>query len=83
MDRTAESGWYANPSAQQYRAGPAPAEVFDFHQRLHGYGPTALRDVPGLAAELRGRVQKGIPAAGTAGIQNHGRLSTIHLLSAR
>jgi hypothetical protein len=36
MNRTAASGWYANPSAWQYRAKPAPAEVFDFHQRLHG-----------------------------------------------
>lgn len=49
--------WYARPAARAFSAEPAPAEVFAFHQRLNGYGPTALKEVPDLAAELEvGRV---------------------------
>jgi diaminopropionate ammonia-lyase len=44
--------WFANPHARSYVAQPVPGEVFSFHQRLAGYGPAALRELPELAAEM-------------------------------
>jgi diaminopropionate ammonia-lyase len=44
--------WYHNPTAQDWRCAPAPAEVQSFHESLADYAATPLREVPSLADEL-------------------------------
>jgi diaminopropionate ammonia-lyase len=49
--------WYGRPAARRWRCGPPTAAASAFHANLPGYRPTALRELPALAAELRvGRV---------------------------
>lgn len=47
-----KSLWYANPSAKAWRAAPLAASPRAFHQSIPSYQPTALIEVPQLAAEL-------------------------------
>jgi len=49
--------WYCRPAARQWRCPPPAADASAFHANLPGYRPTALRELPALARELRvGRV---------------------------
>ncbi len=48
----APPSWYARPDARHGRFDPAPPEVRAFHAGLPGYAPTALTELPSLAAEL-------------------------------
>lgn len=44
--------WFSRSGARAWRCAPVPAEVRDFHRTLPDYAPTALRELPPLAAEL-------------------------------
>ena len=44
--------WYARSAARSWRCAPAEVGAAAFHQSLPGYAPTALVDLPALAAEL-------------------------------
>ncbi|MEV0742668.1 diaminopropionate ammonia-lyase [Streptomyces sp. NPDC050549] len=44
--------WYVRSGARTWTCAPPPAEVRDFHAGLPGYAPTALTELPSLAAEL-------------------------------
>jgi len=44
--------WYVRSAARTWTCAPPPAEVRDFHAGLPGYAPTALTELPSLAAEL-------------------------------
>jgi diaminopropionate ammonia-lyase len=44
--------WYARPDAGDRRCPAVPPAVRDFHAGLPGYAPTALTELPALAAEL-------------------------------
>ncbi|MFC4908883.1 pyridoxal-phosphate dependent enzyme [Actinomadura gamaensis] len=44
--------WFANPVARSWRCEPPSRDVAAFHAGLHGYAPTPLVELPGLAAEL-------------------------------
>ncbi|MGV9881662.1 diaminopropionate ammonia-lyase [Streptomyces sp. NPDC003006] len=45
--------WYARPAARAWTCASVPAQAQDFHSTLPGYAPTALRELPSLAAEFR------------------------------
>ncbi|WP_440582010.1 diaminopropionate ammonia-lyase [Streptomyces flavofungini] len=44
--------WYARPAARSWTCPPLPSDAWDFHTALPGYAPTALHELPALAAEL-------------------------------
>jgi diaminopropionate ammonia-lyase len=44
--------WYARPAARAWTCAPPPEQVRAFHAGLPGYAPTALTELPALAAEL-------------------------------
>jgi diaminopropionate ammonia-lyase len=45
-------GWYARPEARLWTSPAASPDPVAFHRSLPGYAPTALRNLPDLAAEL-------------------------------
>ena len=44
--------WFARPAARTWTCSPGPGRARAFHQRLPGYAPTPLTEVPELASEL-------------------------------
>jgi diaminopropionate ammonia-lyase len=44
--------WFARAGAGTWTCPPAPAEAAQFHAALPGFAPTALAELPALAAEL-------------------------------
>lgn len=44
--------WYARSGAREWTCAPAPADVQAHHASLPDYAPTALTELPSLAAEL-------------------------------
>ena len=44
--------WFARPGARSWTCAPIPGGARDFHRSLPGYAPTALTELPALAAEL-------------------------------
>lgn len=51
-DYAEDSAGYINPAAREAVTAPAPADVLQFHQRMPGYAPTALRESAELARTL-------------------------------
>ncbi|MEU5582530.1 diaminopropionate ammonia-lyase [Streptomyces huasconensis] len=44
--------WFARPAARSWTCAPPSADARAFHAALPGYTPTALHELPSLAAEL-------------------------------
>ncbi|AZM51376.1 diaminopropionate ammonia-lyase [Streptomyces sp. WAC 01529] len=52
MAETPSLPWYARPVAREWTCAPPTAKARSFHTALPDYAPTALRELPDLAAEF-------------------------------